>query len=414
MTAKPDLLPVDDARQRIVGAVQPLPVETISLANARGRTLAKDIVARVTQPPVAVSAMDGYAVCAGDVQTVPTVLQVVGESAAGKGFDGTIESGEAVRIFTGAPVPEGADAIVIQEDTTQTGTRVTIRQTAGSGDFVRPAGLDFAAGDVGIAVGRKLTPRDIGLAAAMNIPWVSVYRRPHVAILATGDEIVLPGDPIGPGQIVSSNSWGLGAFVEAHGGIPLHLGIADDSDRALREMARGAVGADILVTTGGASVGDHDLVQKALGADGLDIDFWRIAMRPGKPLMFGHYAGMPMLGLPGNPVSSMICALLFLGPLLARLQGAQSLEQALHVPLEKGILGADLAANDRRQDYVRATLTVTEQGDWQANPFQRQDSAMMSRLAAADCLIVRPPFDPSRQAGDPVDFWRLSNSTAAF
>lgn len=402
-----DLLPVDDALARILSAVGPLPSEIIPLTEALGRVTAEPVIARRTQPPVAVSAMDGYAARAADLQACPVTLTRVGTSAAGARFSRKLGAGQCVRIFTGAPVPDEADCIVIQEDVSidrdADGARVTITDPVRPGTFVRPAGLDFSTGDVGVPAGRRMTARDVGLAAGMNVPWVTVHRRPRVAILATGDEIVRPGEPVGPDQIVSSNGYTLAALVRAVGGEPIDLGIAPDDAEALRTMVRGARGADILVTTGGASVGDHDLVQSALadegmGTDALDIGFWRIAMRPGKPLIFGHLGATPLLGLPGNPVSTVVCATVFLRPMLEALMGLP----AGPVPLSDAILGADLAENDRRQDYLRSTLHTAEDGTNVATPFSRQDSSMMSRLAAAQALIVRPPFDAARKAGTAV------------
>lgn len=408
-----DLLPVEDALARILAAVEPLPREIVPLTEALGRVTAEPITARRTQPPVAVSAMDGYAVRAADVGSLPAALTRIGTSAAGSGFQGPVGPGQCVRIFTGAPVPEGADTIVIQEDTDTErdadGATVTVREAGKPGTYVRPAGLDFSVGDVGVPAGKRLTARDIGLAAGMNVPWIGVHRRPRVAILATGDEIVRPGEEIGPDQIVSSNGYTLAALVRAIGGESVDLGIAPDDAHALRSMARGARGADVLVTTGGASVGDHDLVQSALGdaglgSEALQVGFWRIAMRPGKPLIFGHLGETPLLGLPGNPVSTVICAVIFLRPMLERMIGLPGTA----APLVEAKLGSDLAANDQRQDYLRATLEEAPDGSVVATPFPRQDSSMMSRLAAADSLIVRPPFDAARAKGDTVRIMRLS------
>jgi molybdopterin molybdotransferase len=346
--------------------------------------------------------MDGYAVRAADVVSVPATLRCVGSAAAGGAFAGPLQPGEAVRIFTGAPVPTGADAIVIQEDTAADGDRITIREAVSAGRYVRPAGLDFTAGTVGVSAGRELTARDIGLAAAMNRPWVAVRRRPRVAILGTGDEIVRPGEPIGPNQIVSSNGFALAAMVRACGGEPVDLGIAPDRLPDLEAMIEGAAGADLLVTTGGASVGDHDLVQAALKRRGLSLDFWQIAMRPGKPLMHARLAGptggLSVLGLPGNPVSTVVCGLVFLRPALRRLQG-------LEPDGDSGTarLGAPLAANDRRQDYLRATITRDEDGTTVATAFPRQDSSMLSLIAKADCLVIRPPLAPPVAAGASVN-----------
>ena len=391
------MISVDEARQRIAGAVQALDTEVVGLTAALGRVLAQDVAARLTQPPAAVSAMDGYAVRSADVATVPATLTCVGEVPAGHRYDGEVAPGKTVRIFTGAPVPAGADAIVIQEDTEQEGDVVTIREGAAAGTYIRPAGLDFTEGDVLIDAGTTLTPRLIGLAAAMDVPWLTVRRRPRVAILATGDEIVMPGDPRSETQIVSSNGWALAAFVEANGGTPTNMGIAPDNADALKALARAAAGADLIVTTGGASVGKHDLIRSALGDIGLELDFWRIAMRPGKPLLFGHLGNTPVLGLPGNPVSSMVCALIFLAPLIDALLGRSRADAATPASL-----GADLPANDQRQDYLRATLEHRPGELPLATPFDRQDSSMLSLLAHAQGLIVRPAYDPARATGETV------------
>ncbi|MBV8165218.1 MAG: molybdopterin molybdotransferase MoeA, partial [Alphaproteobacteria bacterium] len=338
------MIPVEDALGRILAGLAkhaPLAAEDILLSEALGRVLAEDVCARVTQPPAALSAMDGWAVRAADVATVPATLTRIGSVPAGASFDGTVGPGETVRIFTGAPLPAGADTIVIQEDADQDGDRVRVREGAPKGTFVRPAGLDFTKGAVGLTAGRRLTARDVGLAAAMNHPWLRVRRRPRVAILATGDEIVRPGDPIGPNQIVSSNALALSGLVKSVGGDPIMLGIAPDETDALRRMAAGAAGMDFFVTTGGASVGDHDLVRSGLTPDGLALDFWTIAMRPGKPLMFGTLNGVPMLGLPGNPVSSMVCAIIFLKPALETLLGLA----ASNEPRQTALLATDLKAN---------------------------------------------------------------------
>jgi len=393
------MIPVAEALDRILKNFQPLPAETVGIAEAFGRVLAQDIAARVTQPPHAVSAMDGYAVRAADVASVPVDLKVIGAVPAGGLFEGEVGAGQAVRIFTGAPLPSGADAIVIQEDTEAGDGSVTVKESCKAGNYVRAAGLDFAAGDPGPRAGRQLTVRDVGLIAAMNHPWVPVRRRPRVAILATGDEVVMPGEPLGPSQIVSSNGLALTAFVRACGGEPLMLPIAADTEDSLAELAAGAKGADLLLTTGGASVGEHDLVQKALGRQGMTLDFWKIAMRPGKPLMFGSLAGTPVLGLPGNPVSAVVCSLLFARPALNALLG---LDVPAH-PLEQMVLGADLAANDRRQDYLRATVAVNGDGRRSATPYGRQDSSMLALLAAADGLIVRAPHAPAAAKGALVE-----------
>jgi molybdopterin molybdotransferase len=393
------MLSVEEAQRRILDAARPTPAEQISLADAHGRVLAEDIAARRTQPPTPVSAMDGYAVRAADVAKVPATLQIVGYAPAGGAHEGTLGPGHAVRIFTGGPVPDGADAIVIQEDTESDGKTVTVKEAAPKGHYVRPAGLDFRAGDVLLPKGRLLTARDVGLAAAMNHPWLMVRRRPRVTILATGDEVVMPGDPLGPNQIVSSNGLGLAAAVRAFGGEPILLGIAPDNREALGRMAAGAAGSDLLLTTGGASVGDHDLVQSVLGQQGLAVDFWQIAMRPGKPLMFGHIGATMMIGLPGNPVSTLVCAMIFVQPALKRMIGLAGDDPAT----VKARLAAPLAKNDRRQDYLRATAERDAEGGLLVRAFEKQDSSMMAPLAKADCLIVRPPHAEPAPAGATVD-----------
>ncbi len=397
------MIPVADAIARILAGVEPLPAEMVPLGDGLGRVLAEDLASRRTQPPAAVSAMDGYAVRAEDAARTPSKLRIVAEIAAGAAWAGRVGPGEAARIFTGAPVPDGADAIVIQEDCERTGDLVSVREAAKAGAYVRPAGLDFAEGDVLLHAGRRLTSRDIGLAAAMNRPWLPVRRRPLVALLATGDEIALPGEPLGPQQIVSSSGPGLAALVAEAGGQAVSLGVAEDSTAALRARAAGAEGADILVTMGGASVGEHDLVQSALAEDGLEVDFWRIAMRPGKPLMFGRMGGALVLGLPGNPVSAFVCALLFLRPLIDAMLGLPAGPPAR----EPARLGTDLGANDRREDYLRARLAADGEDLPVATPFARQDSSMLARFVEADALVVRAPHAPPASAGDLVEIIRL-------
>ncbi|HEX3500229.1 MAG TPA: gephyrin-like molybdotransferase Glp [Stellaceae bacterium] len=392
------MISMEEALRRFLAPLKPLAAEQVAVSEGLGRVLAEDIISRRTQPPFAVSAMDGYAVRAADVATVPARLRVIGTAPAGSAFTGKVGEGEAVRIFTGAPVPAGADCIVIQEDTAQDGDWVIVREGAPSGRHVRPEGLDFRAGDRGLAAGTVLTARDVGLAAAMNRPWLSVRRRPRIAILPTGDEVVMPGDPVGPHQIVSSNGLALGALVTACGGIPQQLGIALDRPDSLRSLAEGAAGADMLVTTGGASVGEHDLVQSALAADGLELDFWKIAMRPGKPLMVGRLKDTPMLGLPGNPVSCVVCALLFLKPGIETMLGIARAAE----PPRTARLAVALAANDRRQDYLRARTRLAADGEIEVEPFNRQDSSMLSLLARADCLVVRPPLAPAARPGERV------------
>jgi molybdopterin molybdotransferase len=397
------MISVEEALNRILAGIGgPMPAEEVPLTAGLGRILAEDVTARLTQPPVAVSAMDGYAVRAVDVATVPARLTVIGMAPAGRPFNGSIGPGQTVRIFTGAAVPDGADAVVIQEDTEAAGNTVTVREGAPAGRFIRPAGLDFRAGSVGLTAGKRLTSRDIGLAAAMNRPWLRLRRRPRVAILSTGDELVNPGESPQAGQIVSSNAFGLAAFVTAEGGEPLMLGISPDDPQQLLQSIEAAAGADLLVTSGGASVGEHDLIANALGAAGMELDFWKIAMRPGKPLLFGRLGRMPVLGLPGNPVSSLVCAIVFLRPALAAMLG----QKAGGSSETTARLGRDLPENDRRQDYLRSELTVDPKG-LVATPFERQDSAMLSLLVRAGCLVIRPAHAAAARAGEAVKILRL-------
>ncbi len=404
------MIPVEEAERRITARFSPVPTEVVPLPDALGRALAEDVAARITQPPTAVSAMDGYAVRAADVARVPATLIRIGEAPAGTPFIGKVGAGETVRIFTGGPLPDGADAVVMQENAEVDGDRITVREPASPGQFVRPAGLDFRAGEVGLAAGRILTARDIGLAAAMDVPWLTVRRRPLVAVLATGDELVMPGEPRTAAQIVSSSGLALAAAIAAWGGETRLLGIARDTPESLRAAIGGAAGADLLLTIGGASVGERDLVQSVLADEGLEVDFWKIAMRPGKPLIFGSFRDTPFLGLPGNPVSSMVCAIVFLKPVLDRLLGIERPAE----PMEQARVTVDLSENDRRQDYLRATLSRTESGELAATPFPRQDSSMLSRLAHADCLIVRPPHAPAVAAGEPVPILRFRTDGLSF
>ncbi len=393
-----DLLSVEEARLRILEAMPTLPAEIVALSQARGRVLAEDLRARRTQPPVAVSAMDGYAVRAEDLASLPITLSLIGEAPAGGAHESRLAPGEAVRIFTGGPVPDGADTVVIQEDTDQGMPKVLIREWSGKGANIRVAGTDFFEGDILLKSPKRLSARDIGLAAAMNHPWIPVTRRPRVALLATGNEIIRPGEPLGPFQIVSSNGPALAAAVESRGGLALDLGIARDDEHAIRSLAEGARGADLLLTMGGVSVGDHDLVRRVLGEAGLDIDFWKIAMKPGKPLMFGRMGSTPVIGLPGNPVSSLVCALLFVLPALERLQGlpGKGPEQT------RALLGAPLAANTFREDYLRARIELDSGPLPIVHPMPMQDSSQMHRFAEADALILRPPNAPRAEAGEEV------------
>jgi molybdopterin molybdotransferase len=392
------MISVEEAQRLILTPLTPVGGEMAVLTDALGRVLADDVAARATHPPADVSAMDGWALRAQDAQGPGATLSVIGESAAGHAFAGQVGPGQAVRIFTGAHMPMGADSVVMQEDCKAEGGRVTLAIAALPGSHVRPKGLDFATGRVLLTAGRRLTSRDIGLLAAMNVPWVRVRRKPRIAILSSGDELALPGEPLPEGGIPASNGLALAAFCKVLGAEPVDLGIAPDDALGLQRLAKGAAGADLVVTSGGASVGDHDLVKSALGDVGLQVGFHKVAMRPGKPLLFGQMNGAPLLGLPGNPVSALVTAQLFLGPALRALLGQTPV---IEPPLSAR-LASPLPANDRRQDYLRAKLERGQDGSWTATPFDRQDSAMMAALAKADGLIIRPPMSPIAKPGDLV------------
>jgi molybdopterin molybdotransferase len=399
------LMPVVDALAAVLAGAEPLPEEMVALDSAYHRVLARDAAAKRTQPPQAMSAMDGYAVRSADASEVKSRLRVIGEVAAGRPFERTLGQGEAVRIFTGGVIPQGADAVIIQEDTVADGTHITITEAAKRGRHIRPAGVDFNEGDVLLARGTRLSDRDLSLAAGMNYPFLPVRRRPTVAILATGDELVMPGSTPGPGQIVYSNGYALRALARHEGADTIDLGIALDTVEATTSGIRRArdSGADILITTGGASVGDHDLVKRSLEAEGVTMAFWQIAMRPGKPLMHGRLGAMRVIGLPGNPVSSYVCAFLFLVPLIRHLSG----RAVTHHARETALLGRNVAANDHREDYLRARLEVRADGALIATPVDHQDSSLLGNLAAARALVIRAPFAPALAAGSPCEILRL-------
>jgi len=400
------LLSVEDALDRILDSATPRPLaERVDLHDAVGRVLAEDISALVTHPAFDNSAMDGYAVRHQDIETVGAELIVIGQSAAGHGFKGEVGPGEAVRIFTGAPLPAGANTVIIQEDTERRPEdRIRTKFVPGKGRHIRLAGQDFAQDEKALSAGDVLDAGRLTLAAGMNHENLPVFKRPKIAILATGDELLPPGSKPGPDQIIASNSFGVAAIARDNGAEVIDLGIvADDQQAIAAEVARAqAADVDVLVTLGGASVGDHDLVQATLLSCGMTLDFWRIAMRPGKPLMVGKLGATTVLGLPGNPVSSLVCALLFLEPLTRKLAQLPFRER-----MTTAKLASALPANDIRQDYVRARLTKGEDGDLIAHPFSRQDSSMMKVFAQSDCLIVRRPHAAEAPQGASCDILRL-------
>ena len=390
------LIAVEEALQQVLAHAVALPAEQVPLAETDGRVLARDLKALRSQPPADLSAMDGYAVRSSDVTKAPVRLKVIGEVAAGRPFTSVVGPGEAARIFTGGVLPDGSDTVVVQEQSARDGDSVEIQKPSVKGRNVRVRGLDFRQGDTHLTAGHHLRARDLALAAGMNHPFLPVYRRPKVVLFATGDELVPPGTEPGPGQIVYSNGFALAALAREEGADVAELGVVgdklDETIAAVRK-ARG-LRADILVTTGGASVGDYDLVQKAFAAEGMELSFWKIAMRPGRPLMHGRLGAMHVLGLPGNPVSSYVCAFLFLVPLIRRMSGRNDLVE----PTESALLGCDLPANDERADYLRATLKAGSDGPI-ATPLPIQDSSMMAALSQADCLVVRAPYEPAAKAG---------------
>lgn len=393
------MISVEEALARVLSLSPALPSESVPLRNAAGRVLARPVAARLTQPPFPASAMDGYAIRDAD-HVNGASLTVIGEAGAGHAFAGVLAPGQAVRIFTGAPVPEGADRVVLQEDVTRVGESITLTGSLESGTNIRPAGQDFREGDI-LSAPRRLRPADLALIASMNHPTVDVARKPIVAFLATGDELVMPGETPRPDQIVASNSFALAALAEAAGAEARLLPIARDNDTALRYAFGLAEGADVIVTIGGASVGDHDLVGKIATELGLERAFWKIAMRPGKPLMAGRLGRAVMLGLPGNPVSAIVCAHLFLLPLLMQMQGLAGRHET-----KMARLGAPVDANGPRTHYMRARLEPGE-GMPILTPFDRQDSALLSILSRADALLIRPIGDGPQPAGSLVSYLPL-------
>lgn len=401
------LLGTDEALARILENAHPLDgAEILPLAKALGRTLADDLIARRTQPPLDVSAMDGYAVRSQDFAAAGARAKLVGASAAGHGFAGALQAGECVRIFTGAPVPPGADSILLQEDARVDAELIGANIPVTPGRHIRKRGLDFAEGATALARGVRLGPAELALAAAANVPALAVARPPRVAIMASGDELIAPGGEPGPTQIVSSNNFAIAGFVAQAGGEAIDLGIFRDD---LADLERGfgcarAAQADVLVTLGGASVGDHDLLRPALAKEGMTLEFWRIAMRPGKPLIFGRLGEAYVLGLPGNPVASYVCALIFLVPLLRALQGDPA---AGGDKSEAALLGAALPANKGRRDFLRAKLAKDTEGRLVATPQPLQDSSLLTELVGAQALLIREIDAPAARAGDPCRILRL-------
>jgi molybdopterin molybdotransferase len=397
------MISVEEAQRRITSAFGPIDCEMMDLAHLAGRVLAEDVTAKYDQPPFTSSAMDGYAVRREDGDTP---RRVIGSAPAGHPFDGRVGAGEAVRIFTGGMVPDGADAVVIQEEVDREGNNIHFNHSALETDYVRPSGLDFQQGAVLLPAGKRINSRDMALLAAGDITQVKVRRRPRVAIASVGDELSAPGEPRKPGGITASTGYGLSAMITNWGGAPCDFGILPDTAHEIATIAD--ANAELVVTLGGASVGDHDLVQKALGSTDFELDFWKVAMRPGKPLLFGRLGGTPILGLPGNPVSALVCAILFLRPAIDAMLGTAQHTCSLPQKLKCGCrtttakLRGKLPANDSRQSYLRARLSADD-GELWAEPFLAQDSSMLSVLVQADALVVRKPGAEAAENGDRLE-----------
>ena len=389
------MISVDEAVQRIVARFSALPPETIPLIEACGRVLASDVIAGFDQPPGDVSAMDGYAVRSADAR-IGAALSVIGESPAGRPFGGSVGAMQAVRIFTGGMVPAGADAIIIQEDVNRDGEQIIIRESPKPRENIRARGLDFRDGEILMRAGKRVTPRDLAVIAATDHAQVSVTRKPRVVLFATGDELSRPGEPRKDGGIVASSTYAIQAMIREWGGEAVDGGILADRMEAFANLPGQTAGADLIVTQGGASVGDHDLVQAALGKHGFILDFWKIAMRPGKPLIFGRMQEIPLVGLPGNPVSAMVCALLFIRPAIAKMLGA-----AFKPPVVFASLASGLPANGKRQDYLRARITNRD-GELVATPFRLQDSSTQRIFAESEALIIRRPHAPAAAEGERI------------
>jgi molybdopterin molybdotransferase len=391
------LLAVEDALARILKGVKPLQIETIALHKAARRVLARSVKATRAQPPFPASAMDGYAVRWEDVESIPVRLKVIGTSAAGHGFKGRVKAGTAVRILTGAPLPQGADTIVIQENTARDGDGIHVVEASVKAKNIRRVGLDFSVGDTLVSAGQTLSSRDIGLLAAGNAAQIKVYRRPKLVLFTTGDELVLPGMKPRRDQIISSNSHAIATLAQHFGAEIINLGIVRDNLKATIKAVEKGLGADVLLTTGGASVGDHDYVQTAFKACGIKIDFWKIALRPGKPFMYGRKGRTHVMGLPGNPVSALVTARIFLKPLLDCFAGLPPQNENT-----TAVLDGALEANDHRQDYVRAIVTIAPDGRRTVKPFAVQDSSMQRTLQSSQALIIRAPMAAAVTTGDSV------------
>lgn len=409
------LLPVDDALKAITETLSLIDKEEISMAEAAagdvmGRVLAEDIYAELSHPPHDVSAMDGFAVRDADLTDLSKPLKIIGESAAGHPFEGMVNSGETVRIFTGAHCPKGSDTIIIQEDTEQDGDHVTIKEAAPKGRYIRPKGNDFNKGDLIVAKGTLLSPRLLALIASAGVVTLKLSKKPRVAIISTGDELVAPGTPPKEGQIISSNGLFLKNYLNSIGAETIDIGIVPDQDDVLGKAFEDAAKADLIITSGGASVGSHDGVAKAMtDQNTTQLNFWRIAMRPGKPLIFGKIKGVPIIGLPGNPVSTSVCAMVFVSTAIKVITG-QDISHNWGLDIRQGRLSKPLKANDKRQDYLRASLNYKDDGVPELTPYEQQDSGMMKLLSQAEALVIRSPFADEADIGDLVSYIPIPNT----
>ena len=394
------MISVEEAIEEIRSNVQNTDLEEIDLIDSYGRVLGKEFFAAVSHPPQNVSSMDGYACNISDIKDAHTTLKVIGEIKPGEKFHGKINKGETARIFTGGTVPDGANIIVIQENVSVKENYILINNYDLNNTFIRNKGLDFFRGDAVNKVGKQINSCDIGLAAAMNVTKLMVRKKPKISIISTGDELVELGTKANSHQIISSTSLSLSMLAKKYGAKTFDLGIAKDNETSINNLIDKTSGSDLIVTIGGASVGDHDLVKSTLAKKGLKIHFWKIAMRPGKPLMFGSLNGVPIISLPGNPVSSIVCSIIFLSHAIHSMMARtdQCIEKKI------GYLSRELKQNDSRQDYLRSQITKCEEGKTLIAPFIKQDSSMISTLAKADCLAIRPPNATAAKIGEQIEF----------